>query len=154
MRNHVDFTHAELLEEERNASNAKRKEIAKFRVRYYHFYMQINFIKLEPQLKRCDTFIDDIICEAIGMNKTICFDELIRVAEFDADFPMKRFRTEEARQRSMRLNLYYQYVKIFTADKGNQWFEITDGIYISKLDPVWFSGHRVYEIPVKVRSPY
>ena len=32
MKEHVDSTHAALLEEERNASSAKRKEILEFRV--------------------------------------------------------------------------------------------------------------------------
>ena len=103
-------------------------------------------------MKRCDTFIDDIICEAIGSNKRICFDQLVKAAGFDANSPTKKFKTDEARQRSMRLNIYYQYVKIHTADASSQWFEITNGVVLSKLNPVWFSGHRVYEIPVKART--
>ena len=112
----------------------------------------MTFNKLEVQLKRCEIFIDDIICEAIGLNKRICFDELIRVAEFDAKFSTKRYKTEEARQLSMTLNIYYQNIKIFTVDASDQWFELTNGIVISKLNPVWFCGHRVYELPVKART--
>ena len=93
--------------------------------------------------------IKDKICRGIGSNKKICFDEFIRAAEFDAYFPTKKFKTEEARKRDCAFSIYYQFVKIFTTDAVNQWFEITDGIFTSKLDPVWFAEHRVYEIPVK-----
>ena len=43
MRDHVDSTHAALLEEERNAPNAKRREIAKVRVKILCFFCPIEF---------------------------------------------------------------------------------------------------------------
>ena len=114
----------------------------------------MTFDKLELQLERCNIMIDDIICRGIGLDEKICFDEFIRAAEFEANFPTKKFKTQEAQQRAMTHNIYYQYVKIFTADAVSQWFELTDGIVTSKLNPVWFSGHKIYEIPVKARTFY
>ena len=130
------------------------EKLQRLELKIIFFFCPMSLTELDPQLKRCDHLIDDIICEAIGLNKKICFDEFIRVAEFNANFPIKRFRTEEAEHLAMRLNYFYKYVKIFTADAGNQWFEITNGIWISKLNPVWFSGHKVYEIPVKAGLLY
>ena len=48
------------------------------------------------------------------------------------------------------LQAFHQSMKAFTTDPASQWNEITDLCTEIFVNPSWFSGHRVYEFPVRI----
>ena len=49
-------------------------------------------------------------------------------------------------------SIYKNHIRVFTTDPPDQWVEITDLCTTLFVNPIWFSGHRVYQFNVQVDS--
>ena len=55
------------------------------------------------------------------------------------------------------LQLYYEYwlSEVFKQEPVDQWVELKSSAeVVMKVNPIWFTGHRVYELPVMLTSTF
>ena len=97
------------------------------------------------------------VCKAIGTNEKTCMTELKNRSGFD------QFALDYSAMNHINVNhlsvegyiytalqAFHQSMKAFTTDPASQWNEITDLCTEIFVNPSWFSGHRVYEFPVRI----
>ena len=55
------------------------------------------------------------------------------------------------------MQLYYEYwlSEVFKQEPADQWLELKSSAeVVMKVNPIWFTGHRVYELPVMLTSTF
>ena len=84
------------------------------------------------------------VCKAIGTREETCMAELKNRSGFqNLPRPVQYFKLSA-------IELYHQIMRVFTIEPASQWIEITDSCTDLSVNPGWFSGHRVYQFPVRV----
>ena len=95
-----------------------------------------------------------IVCESIADwidsdGGEICITELKQRSGYGCNLLPSTFQSRIAKDHADMLNNgFHRHLDVFTAEPVNQWIEITDSINMLSFNPVWFSGHRVYQFPV------
>ena len=93
-----------------------------------------------------------LTCKAIGLDQKICLTKLKDRSGFFAGLSDMKYLSNEAQQGAALLENFHRQIKYFTANPDSQWIEITDLCTMSSINPIWFSGHRVYQFPVECDS--
>ena len=86
------------------------------------------------------------VCKAVGVGEKICMVELENRCGYHYT-PLTPLTDN-------RLQPLKQFIKMFNIDPVDQWMEITDFCTYFSVNPIWFSGHRVYQLPVQVFARY
>ena len=87
------------------------------------------------------------ICKAIGSNEKTCFAELKKQSGHEW---FHHSSTAPLDENGKMMSSYHNFMRVFSTQPHNQWSEITDICTALSVNPSWFSGHRVYQFPVRV----
>ena len=87
------------------------------------------------------------VCKAIGTNEKTCFDELKRQSGYEWLQDSSKAPLDEY---GKMISSYHNFMRVYSTEPTNQWNEITDLCTALFVNPSWFSGHRVYQFPVRI----
>ena len=87
------------------------------------------------------------VCKAIGTNKETCLAELKNRSGYEW---FRQSSTAPLDENGKMMSSYHNFMDVFSTEPHNQWTEITELCTVLSVNPSWFSGHRVYQFPVRV----